>query len=83
MLAQIQKLLVTNEIMTRQALARQLAMDEQALMGMLKLLLQRGQIELIQGGDCEGSCGCVSAKVEAYRWLEKKAATPLSIISVS
>ena len=83
MLTQIQKLLVTNEVMTAKALAAKLATSEQALQGMLPLLLQRGQIELVVGGDCEGSCGCVSAKVEAYRWREKKIAIPLSILNLN
>lgn len=84
MLKQIQTLLVTNEIMTDKNLATKLGIELNALEGMLKLLLKREQIELVIGGNCEGSCGCVNAKVHAYRWLEKKVtATPLSIISVS
>ncbi|TRX56354.1 FeoC-like transcriptional regulator [Thalassomonas sp. M1454] len=84
MLKQIQTLLVTNEIMTDKTLATKLGVDLSALEGMLKLLLKRDQIELVVGGDCEGSCGCVNAKVNAYRWLDKKlTATPLSIISVN
>ncbi|MDG1732636.1 MAG: FeoC-like transcriptional regulator [Thalassotalea sp.] len=84
MLNQIQTLLVTNEIMTDKNLATKLGVELTALQGMLKLLLKREQIELVVGGECEGSCGCVNAKVHAYRWLEKKSqSTPLSIISVS
>ncbi|WP_371373175.1 FeoC-like transcriptional regulator [Thalassotalea aquiviva] len=85
MLEAIKTQLVTNDIMTAKALARALGTSEQALSGMLQLLLQRGQIETVVGGDCEGSCGCVAAKVEAYRWCEPQSqmATPLSIISVS
>ena len=82
MLTQIQKLLVTNEVMTAKALAAKLATSEQGLQGMLQLLLQRGQVELVVGGDCEVTCGCVSAKVEAYRWREKKSATALSILNL-
>lgn len=68
--------------MTLTAISQKLHTDETAVEGMLELLLKRGQVKKITGGDCEGSCGCVAAKVEAFQWVDKKVATPLSIISV-
>ncbi len=83
MLEKIKTLLVTNEMMTAKVLARELNTSEQALQGMLQLLISRGQIEILTGGDCKGSCGCVNSETQAYRWREQKAVTPLSVMSVN
>lgn len=69
--------------MTLKALASKLHTSEQALAGMLQMLVQRGQVEEVSGGDCKGSCGCVNATTYAYRWLDKTPVTPLNVMSIN
>jgi hypothetical protein len=83
MLVQIQLQLATNEVITEKKLASELNISCDALSPMLELLCKRGLVEKISSGNCAGGCGCVAAKVLAYRWLgEQNKVTPLNIISV-
>jgi hypothetical protein len=81
MLKHIQKLLATNEVMTQQHLANQLAISVDALAPMMQLLIRKGHVEQVISGDCTGGCGCVANKVIAYRWLgEHNQAKQLSVL---
>ncbi len=80
MLAEIQKQLAINEIMTEKQLVKQLNTSVDALTPMMMLLIKRGLVEKVVSGNCAGSCGCVNASVQAYRWLGSAHKTmPLNI----
>ncbi len=80
MLAEIQKQLAINEVMTEKQLVKQLKTNAAALTPMMRLLIKRGLVEKITSGNCAGSCGCVNAAVYAYRWLgNAQKTTPLNI----
>ncbi len=60
MLQNILATLAKNEVMPETMLAKSLNTTPEALQPMMKMLIQRGQIELVTSGDCSGGCGCVS-----------------------
>jgi hypothetical protein len=85
MLQNVLAILAKHEVMSETMLAHRLNMSVDALTPMMKLLIQRGQIELVQSGDCSGGCGCVLEQKLAYRWLgnSQRSVTPLHVISVT
>ena len=81
MLIEIQKLLVTNEIMSESQLAKQLQVSIEALTPMVTLLIKRGLVDRVTSGDCSGHCGCVNSAIISYRWLGVKQKTlPVNIV---
>jgi len=85
MLQNILVILAKHEVMPETMLANKLNTTVDTLQPMMKLLQRRGQVEIVQSGDCKGGCGCVMEQKIAYRWLNKihQQQTPMHIISVA
>lgn len=68
MLHDIEDLLKEKGPLTAPMIARQLKSSEQAVDGMLSLLLARGKISKTSQSACEGSCCHTGENLELYQW---------------
>lgn len=72
-LKQIEQTLKEGGPMTATMLARQLKASEQAVDGMLTLLVARGRVAKVNQSACSGSCCGASDSLVLYQWQGKQA----------
>lgn len=72
MLAKIESLLATNQVLSAKQLAKQLEIDEQTLAPMMQLLIKRNKVLKHENNGCSGGCGCTVEASVSYQWLVTK-----------
>lgn len=81
MLAKIESLLATNQVMSAKQLAKQLVLAPTTLEPMMQLLIKRGKVKQIENKGCSGGCGCTVEAELVYQW-QQATKQPTNTVSV-
>ncbi|MCM2679360.1 FeoC-like transcriptional regulator [Echinimonas agarilytica] len=78
MLPKIETLVQQKGPMTLTMIAREMKSSEQAIEGMLRLLVMRGRLKKSSQGACDGGCCATHSGVDLYQWQGEEA-LPLNV----